>query len=58
MRRWCMAWRSPIAACGQLPKTGICANGLNVHKGRITNKPVAYALGYPAHAPEAVLNVA
>eukprot|EP01036_Dinobryon_divergens_P054274 gene54274-72529_t len=33
-------------------------NGLNVHKGRITNKPVAEALGYPAHAPEAVLNVA
>ena len=33
-------------------------NGLNVHKGRITNKPVADALGYPAHAPEAVLNVA
>jgi len=33
-------------------------NGLNVHKGRITNKPVADALGYPAHAPESVLNVA
>ncbi|MGW9949888.1 alanine dehydrogenase [Rhizobium leguminosarum] len=33
-------------------------NGLNVHKGRITNKPVADALGYEAFAPESVLNVA
>ncbi|RFB95147.1 alanine dehydrogenase [Rhizobium leguminosarum bv. trifolii] len=33
-------------------------NGLNVHKGRITNKPVAEALGYEAFAPESVLNVA
>ncbi|MNL61586.1 hypothetical protein D3C87_1855320 [compost metagenome] len=33
-------------------------NGLNVHKGRITNKPVAEALGYEVSAPESVLNVA
>lgn len=33
-------------------------NGLNVHKGRVTNQPVAEALGYPAYAPESVLNVA
>jgi len=33
-------------------------NGLNVHKGRVTNRPVAEALGYEAVAPEAVLNVA
>jgi len=33
-------------------------NGLNVHKGRITNRPVAEALGYEMHAPEMVLNVA
>jgi alanine dehydrogenase len=33
-------------------------NGLNVHKGRITSKPVAEALGYEVHAPEAILNVA
>ena len=33
-------------------------NGLNVHKGRITNKAVAEALGYEMHAPEAVLAVA
>ncbi|MBY5532875.1 alanine dehydrogenase [Rhizobium leguminosarum] len=33
-------------------------NGLNVHKGRITSKPVADALGYEAFAPESVLNVA
>ncbi|NNH33393.1 alanine dehydrogenase [Rhizobium sp. SEMIA 4085] len=33
-------------------------NGLNVHRGRITNKPVADALGYEAHAAESVLNVA
>ncbi|RFZ81985.1 alanine dehydrogenase [Shinella sp. WSJ-2] len=32
--------------------------GLNVHKGRVTNAPVAEALGYDAFAPEAVLNVA
>ncbi|MQW86234.1 alanine dehydrogenase [Sinorhizobium saheli] len=32
--------------------------GLNVHKGRITNAPVAEALGYDVHAPEAALNVA
>ena len=32
--------------------------GLNVHKGRITNQPVADALGYESYAPEAVLNVA
>ncbi|MEW9615555.1 alanine dehydrogenase [Shinella sp. S4-D37] len=32
--------------------------GLNVHKGRVTNRPVADALGYEACAPEAVLNVA
>ena len=33
-------------------------NGLNVHKGRVTNRAVAEALGYEAHAPESVLNVA
>lgn len=33
-------------------------NGLNVHRGRITNRPVAEALGYEMHAPEIVLNVA
>ncbi|MBB4095779.1 alanine dehydrogenase [Ochrobactrum pecoris] len=33
-------------------------NGLNVYKGRITNRPVAEALGYEAFAPESVLNVA
>lgn len=33
-------------------------NGLNVHKGRITSKPVAEALGYEAVAPESLLNVA
>ena len=33
-------------------------NGLNVHKGRITNRAVAEALGYEMHAPEAVLAVA
>jgi alanine dehydrogenase len=32
--------------------------GLNVHKGRVTNSPVAEALGYESYAPEAVLNVA
>ena len=32
--------------------------GLNVHKGRVTNGPVAEALGYESYAPEAVLNVA
>lgn len=33
-------------------------NGLNLHRGRITNKAVADALGYPVHAAEGVLNVA
>ena len=33
-------------------------NGLNIHKGRVTNRPVAEALGYEAFAPESVLNVA
>ncbi|MBP1875786.1 alanine dehydrogenase [Ensifer adhaerens] len=32
--------------------------GLNIHRGRVTNAPVAEALGYDAYAPEAVLNVA
>jgi alanine dehydrogenase len=32
--------------------------GLNVYRGRVTNAAVAEALGYDAHAPEAVLNVA
>ncbi|OJF91026.1 alanine dehydrogenase [Pararhizobium antarcticum] len=32
--------------------------GLNVHRGRVTNRAVADALGYESHAPEAVLNVA
>ncbi|QRI64894.1 alanine dehydrogenase [Shinella sp. PSBB067] len=32
--------------------------GLNVHRGRVTNGPVAEALGYESFAPEAVLNVA
>ena len=30
-------------------------NGLNVHKGKITNKPVADALGYAMHEPLSVL---
>ncbi|MDB5525654.1 MAG: alanine dehydrogenase [Rhizobium sp.] len=30
-------------------------NGLNVHKGKITNAPVAEALGLEMHAPEAAL---
>jgi len=29
-----------------------------VHKGRVTNRAVAEALGYESFAPEAVLNVA
>jgi alanine dehydrogenase len=33
-------------------------NGLNVHKGRVTNRPVAEALGYEAFPPETLLNVA
>jgi len=33
-------------------------NGLNVHKGRVTNRAVAEALGYEAFAPESLLNVA
>ncbi|TDK36826.1 alanine dehydrogenase [Rhizobium deserti] len=33
-------------------------NGLNVHKGRVTSKPVAEALGYEVSAPESLLNVA
>ncbi len=33
-------------------------NGLNVHKGRVTNGAVAEALGYEAFAPENLLNVA
>lgn len=33
-------------------------NGLNVHKGKITNAAVAEALGYEMAAPEAVLKVA
>lgn len=32
--------------------------GLNVHKGRVTNKAVADALGYESHAAEAVLKIA
>jgi len=32
--------------------------GLNVHRGRVTNRAVADALGYESFAPEAVLNVA
>ena len=32
--------------------------GLNVHRGRITSRPVADALGYEAYAAESVLNVA
>jgi alanine dehydrogenase len=32
--------------------------GLNVHRGRVTNRAVADALGYENFAPEAVLNVA
>ncbi len=31
--------------------------GLNVHKGRVTNKAVAEALGYENHAPEALLKI-
>ncbi len=33
-------------------------DGLNVHRGRVTNRAVADALGYENHAPEAALNVA
>jgi alanine dehydrogenase len=33
-------------------------NGLNVHKGRITNKAVAEALGYEMAEPQALLKVA
>ena len=33
-------------------------NGLNVHKGRVTSKPVAEALGYEVSSPESLLNVA
>ncbi|TNM65052.1 alanine dehydrogenase [Aliirhizobium smilacinae] len=33
-------------------------NGLNIHKGRVTNAAVAEALGYEAFAPESLLNVA
>lgn len=33
-------------------------NGLNVHKGRVTNRAVAEALGYEAFAPESLLAVA
>jgi len=33
-------------------------NGLNVHKGRVTNRAVAEALGYEVFAPESLLNVA
>ncbi|MFD1744040.1 alanine dehydrogenase [Rhizobium helianthi] len=33
-------------------------NGLNIHRGKVTNKPVAEALGYDVTAPESVLNVA
>lgn len=33
-------------------------NGLNVHRGRVTNAAVAEALGYEAHAPESLLAVA
>ena len=33
-------------------------NGLNVHRGRVTNAAVAAALGYEVSAPEAVLRVA
>ncbi|WP_438748355.1 alanine dehydrogenase [Pararhizobium sp. O133] len=32
--------------------------GLNVHKGRVTNRAVAEALGYENHAAEAVLKIA
>ncbi|MEM9106532.1 MAG: alanine dehydrogenase, partial [Pseudomonadota bacterium] len=32
--------------------------GLNVHRGRITNKPVADALGYELAEPNVVLKVA
>ncbi|MEZ5870340.1 MAG: alanine dehydrogenase [Nitratireductor sp.] len=33
-------------------------NGLNVHKGKVTNRPVADALGYEAVEPQAALKVA
>ena len=33
-------------------------NGLNVHKGRVTNRPVADALGYEAVEPQVALKVA
>ena len=43
---------------GGLVLDGHLRAGLNVHRGRITNKAVAEALGYEMAAPEAVLNVA
>ncbi|MCO5734017.1 alanine dehydrogenase [Rhizobium sp. SSA_523] len=33
-------------------------NGLNVHRGRVTNRAVAEALGYESHSPDSLLNVA
>lgn len=33
-------------------------NGLNIHRGKVTNKPVAEALGYDVTSPESLLNVA
>jgi alanine dehydrogenase len=33
-------------------------NGLNVHKGRVTSRPVAEALGYEVAEPQSVLKVA
>ncbi|MEQ8741398.1 MAG: alanine dehydrogenase, partial [Hoeflea sp.] len=32
--------------------------GLNVHRGRVTNRPVAEALGYDVSEPEQALKVA
>ena len=56
LRSWPGACRPGPA--GAIAEDQHLRNGLNVHKGRITNKPVAEALGYEAFAPESVLNVA
>ena len=40
---------------GACSTTRICSNGLNVHKGRITNRAVAEALGYEMAEPQEVL---
>ena len=49
------ACNSPTRASRPFSTTIICANGLNVHKGRITNRAVADALGYEMAEPKAAL---